>query len=152
MVKLCRTQFKEKCLLSCNFLTYFQVISAISKKFIESAKVISLEKTDFLSKDVFPLSSEICVNLLKMKNEDFYKLLMNKDKIQLKASTKWARDLLVDHIPLESCFGDIKTICKDNKLREFYFKFLHRTIVTKKELFLFGQENNMLCSFCQMND
>ena len=78
---------------------------------------------------------------------------MNKDKIQLKASTKWARDLQVDHIPLESYFGDIKTICKDNKLREFYFKFLHRTIVTKKELFLYGQENNnMLCSFYQMND
>ena len=87
-----------------------------------------------------------------MKNKDFYKLLMNKDKIQLKASTKWARDLQVDHIPLESYFGDIKTICKDNKLREFYFKFLHRIIVTKKELFLYGQENNMLCSFCQMND
>ena len=58
----------------------------------------------------------------------------------------------MDHIPLVSYFGDIKTICKDNKLRELYFKFLHRTIVTKKELFLYGQENNMLCSFCQMND
>ena len=145
-------KFKEKYLLRCHVLTFFQVISAIPKKFIESAKVTSLEKTDFLSKNVFPLSSEICVNLLKMKNKDFYKLLMNKDKIQLKASTKWARDLQVDHIPLESYFGDIKTICKDNKLREFYFKFLHRIIVTKKELFLYGQENNMLCSFCQMND
>ena len=144
-------KFKEKYLLRCHVLTFFQVISAIPKKFIESAKVTSLEKTDFLSKNVFPLSSEICVNLLKMKNKDFYKLLMNKDKIQLKASTKWARDLQVD-IPLESYFGDIKTICKDNKLREFYFKFLHRIIVTKKELFLYGQENNMLCSFCQMND
>ena len=57
---------------------------------------------------------------------------MNKDKIQLKVSTKWARDLQVDHIPLESYFGDIKTICEDNKLREFCFKFLHRIIVTKK--------------------
>ena len=37
-------KFKEKYLLSCNFLTYFQVISAIPKKFIESAKVTSLEK------------------------------------------------------------------------------------------------------------
>ena len=65
-----------------------------------------------------------------MKNEDFYKLLMNKDKIQLKASTKWARDLQVHHNPLE-LFGGLETICKDNKLREFYFKLLHRTIVTK---------------------
>ena len=83
-----------------------------------------------------------------MKNEDFYKLLMNKDKIQLKASTKWARDLQVHHNPLE-LFGGLETICKDNKLREFYFKLLHRTIVTKKELLLYGKENNMLCRYRQ---
>ena len=86
-----------------------------------------------------------------MKNKDFYKLLMSKaDKIRLKASTKWARDLQVDHIPLESYFGDMKTICKNNKLREFYLKLLHRTIVTKKELFLYGTDDNMLCTFCEM--
>ena len=77
---------------------------------------------------------------------------MNKEKIQLKASTKWARDLQLDHIPLESYFGDMKTICKDNKLKEFYFKLLHRTVVTKTELFLYGKENNMPCRYCQMND
>ena len=43
-----------------------------------------------------------------MKNKDFYKLLMNKDKIQLKANTKWARDLQLDHIHLESYFGGHK--------------------------------------------
>ena len=70
---------------------------------------------------------------------------MNKDKIQLKASTKWARDLQVGHDPFR--------FWKDNKLRElFYFKLLHRTIVTKRELFLYGQENNMLRRFCRMND
>lgn len=59
---------------------------------------------------------------------------MNKDKIHLKASTKWARDLHVNHIVLVSYFGDVKTTCKD-KLREFFFKLLHRIIVNKKELF-----------------
>ena len=58
-------KFTEKYFLSCNFMTCFQVISAIPKNFIESAKVTLLEKTDFLSKNVFPLSSEVCVNLLK---------------------------------------------------------------------------------------
>ena len=77
---------------------------------------------------------------------------MNKDKFQLKASTKWARDLQLDHVPLESYFRDMKTICKDNKRGEFYFKLLHRTIVTKKELSHYGKENNMLCRYCEMND
>ena len=47
-------KFKEKYLLSCNFLTYFQVISAIPKKFIESAKVTSLEKNRLPVKKCFP--------------------------------------------------------------------------------------------------
>ena len=42
--------------------------------------------------------------------------------MHFKANTKWARDLQVDHILLESYFRDIKIICKDNKLRELYFK------------------------------
>jgi len=29
---------------------------------------------------------------------------------------------------------------------------LHRTKFTKKELFLYGKEGNMLCRYCQMND
>jgi len=42
-----------------------------------------------------------------MKNKKFEKLLLNKDKIHLRASTKWARDLQVEQIPLESYFGDM---------------------------------------------
>ena len=52
-------KFTEKYLLRCNFLTYFQVISAIPKNFVESAKVTSLEKAYFLSKTVFPLLNNI---------------------------------------------------------------------------------------------
>ena len=48
-------KFTEKYLLRCNFLTYFQVTSAISKTFRESAKVTSLQKIYLLSKTVFPL-------------------------------------------------------------------------------------------------
>ena len=101
-------KFIEKYLLSCNFLVYFQVISAIPR----NEKRGKRNLYDFQSKSVFLLSLEICVNLFKMKDKDFYKLLIDKDKIELKASTKWARDLQVDHIPLESYFGDIKIICK----------------------------------------
>ena len=61
------TKFTEKYLLSCSFLAYFQVVSAIPKDAIERAKVTPINKTDFLSKNVFPLSSGICINLLKIK-------------------------------------------------------------------------------------
>jgi len=78
------TKFTEKYLLRCNFLA----ISAIPRNAIERAKVTPIQKTDFLSKSIIPLSSEIFVNLFNMKDEDFYKLLVNKDKIELKARSK----------------------------------------------------------------
>ena len=46
----------------------------------------------------------------------------------------------------------MKNVCKDNKLREFYFKLLHRIVVTKKELFLFGKAEDTKCPYCGMND
>ena len=33
-------------------------------------------------------------------------------------------------------------MCKENKLKEFYFKLIHRILVSKKELHLFGVSNN----------
>ena len=42
------TKSTEKYLLSCNFLAYFQFISAIPKNVIERAKLTPFEKTDFL--------------------------------------------------------------------------------------------------------
>ena len=88
----------------------------------------------------------VCVNLLKMKNKDFYKLLMNKGKGEHKMDSRFT----TRSYPFRVVFGDMKSICNDNNLGEFYFKFLHRTIVTKKEPFLYGKESNMLCRYCQI--
>ena len=100
------------------------------------ARATAIDKINFLSEQMFPLSSETSINLLKMKNKDYYRFLISTEKTELKAKTKWARDLRVDQIPLESFFSEIKFICKDNKLRKFYFKLLHRIIVTKKGVVL----------------
>ena len=52
-----------------------------------------------------------------------------------------------------SCYlKNLKSICKENNLREFYFKFLHRIIVTRKELCLYGIECNSACVYCQEPD
>ena len=54
-------KFTEKYFLSCNFMTYFQVISAIPKNFIESAKVTPLEKNRLPVKECFPaLIGSLC--------------------------------------------------------------------------------------------
>ena len=92
------------------------------------------------------------MNVTQMKNKDYYRLLVNKEQIEPKANSKWERDLQIDQTSLKPFFGRVKNVCNDNKLREFYFKLLHRIVVTKKELFLFGVVEDINCPYCEMND
>ena len=45
-----------------------------------------------------------------------------------------------------------KNICKETKLKEFQYKLIHRTIVTKKELFRFGIKTDDECLYCGDKD
>ena len=38
--------------------------------------------------------------------------------------------------------------CKENKLKEFQFKFIHRIVITKKELFRYGINTDSDCIYC----
>ena len=49
-------------------------------------------------------------------------------------------------------FSHVKNICRDNKLREFYLKLLHRIVVIKRGLFTYGIAENALCPRCKQND
>ena len=46
----------------------------------------------------------------------------------------------------------MKNICKETKLKEFQFKFIHRIIVTKKELFKYGIKTDDECLYCGEHD
>ena len=35
-------------------------------------------------------------------------------------------------------FKSVQKTCRENRVREFHFKFIHRIVVTKKELFRFN--------------
>ena len=136
------SEFLQKYNLSCNSLVYFQVVSAIPKHLVYSARTNPRERSSFALNSMFQLAPETCINLIKMKNKDYYCLLINKEHTEIKSNAKWARDLQIDETSLKPFFSRIKNVYKDNKLREFYFKLLHRIVVTKKELFLLGMEDN----------
>ena len=87
-----------------------------------------------------------------MKNKNYYWLLISKDQHEINANMKWERDLLPETILARHHFSRVKNICRDNKLREFYFKLLHRIVVTKRELFTYGIAENALCPYCRQND
>ena len=145
-------EFTRKYKIRCNFLIYMQVVSAIPKCIIELAQKSHIDKVNFLCSNLFQLAPNVSLDLLKMKNKDCYWLLIDNEKHEIKASSKWKRDLQIDETILETSFTRVKSICSDNKLKEFYFKLLHRTVVTKKELFIYGIEDNSLCSYWGQND
>ena len=145
-------EFVRRYELKCNFLTYMQVVSAIPKHLVKKAREKHLDKSTFLAVDAFQLSPNTVIDLLKMKNKDYYWLLINKDNQEIKAEVKWSRDLHSEEFRLDDLFSRVKNVCKENKMREFYFKLIHRIVVTKKELFFFGIEDDMFCLFCQEPD
>ena len=50
------------------------------------------------------------------------------------------------------CMQSNYKITRDNKLRQFYFKILHRIVATNKELKCFGITDCMKCVMCSEND
>ena len=129
-----------------------QVVSAIPKHLLDKAREKQVDKRSFLAEKAFQLSPNTTIDLHKMKNRDYYWLLINKDDVKIKATPKWARDLQVVDLNLDTFFNRVKNVCKNNKLKEFYFKLLHRIVVTKKELSFYGMESDMLCFLCQEPD
>ena len=61
---------------------------------------------------------------------------------------KWDKTLSISEGNWENILTSVKKICKENKLKEFHFKFVHRAIVTKRELFKFGIKDNDDCLYC----
>jgi len=98
------------------------------------------------------LSPSLSINLTKMKNKDYYWLFVKKSTPLVTTLSKWERDLSSNDILWKNYFKQIKFMCKENKLKEFYFKLVHRILVSKKELHLFGVSNNSNCTYCGQPD
>ena len=143
-------QFQQRYGINCSFLNYFQVISAIPSALRKKAKERVKPNVNFLSGGtLFQLSSVLTINLLKLRSNDYYWLFLNKRKSQLATGPmKWDREFAPTALPWNQIFDRVKLICKENQLREFYFKLIHRIVATKKELTLYGITDNDICFYC----
>ena len=95
-------EFIQRYDVDCNFLNYMQVASAIPKHLLDKAKEKQVDKRAFLAENAFQLSPNTTIDLHKMKNRDYYWLLINKDNVEIKASPKWARDLQAVDLNLDT--------------------------------------------------
>ena len=66
--------------------------------------------------------------------------------------SSWGKNHPVIANSWESAVASTYKITSDNKLRQFSFKLLHRVLVTKKELKIFGIANDEKCEMCNELD
>ena len=102
------------------------------------AKEKQIDKRTFLAENAFQLSPNTAIELHKMKNRDYYRFLINKDKDTPRKGTRPTSGTPSSR----HLFNRVKNVWKNNKLKEFYFKLLHRMVVTRKGLFFYGMESN----------
>ena len=99
------------------------------------------------------LAENVNINLLKAKSKDFHSLIIHRrynDKHS--GPRRWNRTITEDKTNWKKIFRSVRKVCKDNKLREFHFKFIHRVVVTKKELFRFNIKPDSNCVYCGESD
>ena len=148
-------EFKGKFSCKTNFLQYFQIISAIPDRLRSKARQIeSVNNQFFTSNDhLFHLNGNFTLNLDKAKSRDFYNLLIAKIHTGGQAGLKrWSEILSLNDEKWAKIFKSIRKLCKETKLREFQFKFIHRIVVTKRELFKYGIKTDEECCFCGEKD
>ena len=145
--------FQQKYNIKCSFLKYFQILSAIPKYLFEKARTAPhVDKRSFSGNTLYQLSNSIVIDLAKMKCKDYYWLYVNATDIEPTGQKKWQTELKLENFRWDLAFTQISKTCKETKLREFNYKLLHRTIVTKKELYTYGIEMDCKCIYCNRPD
>ena len=102
---------------------------------------------------LFHPNGNFTLNLDKAKSRDFYNLLIAKIHTGGQAGPKrWSEILSLNDEKWAKIFKSIRKLCKETKLKEFQFKFIHRIVVTKRELFKYGIKTDEECCFCGEKD
>jgi len=95
-------EFIKKSEVECNFLNYLQVVSSIPKHLLNKAKETQVDKSTFLAENASQLPPNTVIDLHKLKSRDYYWLLIYKDNVEIKACSKWAHDLQVVDLQLDT--------------------------------------------------
>ena len=147
------SEFQNKFHVKSNYLHYFQLIAAIPSYLKKKAKDCKPTLDNLYSIIISPSpGSETTLDLANMRCKHYYKLF-NENCINVPSGIKkWKDKFPEDITEWRNKFSFIYRSSRDNKLRQFSFKLLHRIIVTKKELKNYGLANNATCIFCQNPD
>ena len=147
-------EFSDKYNIKVNFLQYYQITSAIPAYLKSSASAhMDLGDLNSICENFdFQLSKDITLNLKKTLCKQFYKLFVDEISTEPTAIKSWRKYCPAVADNWVNCIQNNYKITRDNKLRQFYFKLLHRILVTNKELKRFGITDCDKCVMCSKND
>ena len=92
------------------------------------------------------------VDLANMRCKHYYKVLNKNSTVEPTSIKTWKINFVEEYSEWKNKFSFIYHSTRDNKLRQFSFKLLHRILVTKKELFKFRLADDKTCFFCPYQD
>ena len=140
-------EFQSKFKIKTNFLQYFQLMAAIPSDLKKKAQMT--EKPELLNTTTVPGT---VMDLASMRCKHYYKIINKSNIIDPSGIKKWKTFFPIYIEQWKNKFSFIYESTRDNKLRQFSFKFLHRIITTKKELFRFRLTDNETCIFGPNSD
>jgi len=91
-------------------------------------------------------------DLVEARCKHYYQLLNGYSCTVPSGIKKWREKFPEIFVDWSDKFQDIYRFTRDNKLRQFCFRFLHRTVITKRELKLFRLADNDKCIYCSNAD
>ena len=145
--------FNEKFKMNVNYLHYFQIISAIPSLLKQTALQIPVSSENLLlAPDMFHLNEDNGLPISKMRCKHYYKLFNDCSVTEPTGIKNWKEKFPNIFTDWRCKFANIYQITKDNKLRQFLFKILHRVIVTKRELKKFNITGDDQCNLCSKTD
>ena len=146
----------EKSGIICDVMEQTNKVSAIPNHLLQKAReLIAFSDGSIMNNDLtcFPLDENNNINLLKTKSKDFYWLVVNKSRTNPQTGPElWSKSINPENKCWKEIFQSVHRTCVENKLREFHFKFIHRIIVAKKELFRFKIKEDSSCIYCEEED
>ena len=104
------------------------------------------------TKNTFFLSENKLINFDEFRCKHDYELFIESSACVPTAISSWGKNHPVIANSWESAVASTYKITSDNKLRQFSFKLLHRVLVTKNELKIFGIANDEKCEMCNELD
>ena len=119
----------------------------------KKAQEIAVTNTDILKeRDVLYLPDNRALSLTKLRYKDYYNLSQENSMTKPTAVKRWSRLFPNLALSWEQIFNTIYKTTKDNKLREFRYKILHKILVINKELKIFKIRNDDLYTQCKNRD